>query len=254
MGSNDHLDEEYDDGGPDYWLPDCVVEYLLEECQRGDVAYEAAHNAALYAALWRDGELFWDISRRELAEHAAIAWYNKVEKYLHPDEWREVFRLAGYRHNDDPADRPTEPLQLWRGATPELRAGFAWTDLRDAAWMFASGFMVQPDVGMVWRATVEPERLLAKITHSGTRHRWQHHAEYVVDTEGLLIEPDGLWCACPVDLEPFRGDDRGAQIALDVHELIRCRRNLKGADTAPPSSGKPGQGLVAATPAGSMPA
>ncbi len=53
----------------------------------------------------------------------------------------------------------------------------------------------------MWRAVVEPSRLFAKI-----------NSEFIVDTDGLTIEPDGLWCRCQVDLEPFRHADE-ARIA-----------------------------------------
>ncbi len=45
-----------------------------------------------------------------------------------------------------------------------------------------------------------------------------------MDTDGLTIEPDGLWCRCPADLTPFRGADREARVALDIHELVSRAR------------------------------
>lgn len=132
-------------------------------------------------------------------------------------DWLRHFREVGYQENGMPALPPAAPLVLWRGATPEHRGGMSWTSSRDAALQFASGWMVQREIGLVWRAVVTPDRLLARIDNREKRPC----TEYVVDTDGLAIEPDGLWCRCPVDLEPFRQD---AQLALDLHELVHCSR------------------------------
>ncbi len=176
------------------------------------VAAAACGNTAMFAKMYRDGNGY-GFGEEDLAEHAGTAWCHGAG-CLHRDEWRELFDLAGYREDDWPTDRPTEPLVLWRGATPEHRANWSWTDVRDAAIHYASGWLVQDEIGLVWRAVVEPDRLLAKL--GGRRFN-----EYVVDTEGLAIEPDGLWCRCAVDLDPFRGESR---IALDLHELVSCPR------------------------------
>lgn len=100
----------------------------------------------------------------DVAEYAGAAWFRAGESFLDHEEWRDLFELAGYREDDCEARRPTEPLLLWRGATPEHRANWSWTDVRDIAIQFASGWMVQEVIGLVWRAVVEPDRLLAKIT------------------------------------------------------------------------------------------
>lgn len=199
----------------DEHLSDVVVQAWLDRTD-GIVAYEAAHNPQVFAALVRGD---FGVSHDDLAEHAGLAWAIGGDVYLSRDEWRYLFEIAGYREDNDPASWPTAPLVLWRGATPSVRSNSSWADRRDAALMYASGWFCQDEIGLVWRALVEPERLLAKITdHQGG------FAEYVVDTDGLGIEPDGLWCRCPVDLKPFRGNDLEAQIALDIHELVTCSR------------------------------
>jgi len=207
------MDEEHDH------IPDATVLLWLEEYGDVQPAVEAAayRNGAMFAKMYRDGSGV-GIGQDDVAEYAGAAWDRWAGVSLDRDEWRDLFELAGYREDDYPAERPTEPLALWRGATPEYRDGWSWTDARDTALHYTSGWIVQPELGLVWRAVVEPDRLFAKLGgHRGTY-------EYVVDTDGLTIEPDGLWCRCPVDLEPFRASDRESRVALDMHELVDCPR------------------------------
>lgn len=198
-------------------IPDVVIEYWLSEWDDSNPAEEAAYrNPVLFKEFYDDGER-WGIYREDLAQWVGAAWRGTADQCLDRGAWRELFDLAGYREDDEPALRPVEPLTLWRGATPEFHTNWSWTENRDAALVYASSWRVQREVGLVWRAVVEPGRLLAKIN-------WSRLSEYIVDTDGLLIEPDGLWCRCPVDLDPFRGSDHEVQVALDIHELVTCPR------------------------------
>lgn len=176
----------------------------------------AHHSPAIFAELVRCADEY-GIDLEDLADYAGLAWVGVADQHLDRERWRALFEIAGYREDDEPAERPIEPMALWRGAMPKFRANWSWANLRDAAHMYASGWWVQEEVGIVWRAVVEPERLLARVSHG-------RYAEYVVDTDGLTIEPDGLWCRCRADLTPFRGADRDAQLALDIHELVTCTR------------------------------
>jgi hypothetical protein len=99
------------------------------------------------------------------------------------DLWRDYFDRAGYTVNGKPADRPTGPLTLYRGAPPDQRADWSWTNNRELAAKDASGDWNRRSVGKVWRATVDPWRLLAGITYPD-----EH--EYVVDTDHLDIVED----------------------------------------------------------------
>jgi|GEM_PF-5561164 len=203
----------------DTHVPDSLVEYWLSE-HHNDPAYDAASGYPdIFARLYEDDGQCWEVTREDLAQHvgAAWQWWGMRDRCVDRAAWRTLFDLAGYREDDEPALHPVEPLTLWRGATPEHHANWSWTDVRDEAHMYTSGRYVQDEVGLIWRAVVEPGRLLAKIN-------WGRYCEYVVDTDGLLIEPDGLWCRCPVDLDPFRGSDRDARVALDTHEVITCPR------------------------------
>jgi hypothetical protein len=99
------------------------------------------------------------------------------------DLWRDYFQRAGYTVNGKPADRPTGPLTLYRGAPPEQRADWTWTNNRELAANEASGELDRRPVEKIWVATVDPWRLLTGITYPD-----EH--EYVVDTDGLEIVED----------------------------------------------------------------
>jgi hypothetical protein len=93
--------------------------------------------------------------------------------------WRVLFKYAGYTVDGKPAERPPEPLELWRGSVPERCTDWSWTDNRDVAQWYANGYRRRPQ-GTVWQATVEPWRLLARNTE-------RNEGEYVVDTDGLVL-------------------------------------------------------------------
>lgn len=98
---------------------------------------------------------------------------------LGEDEWRELFAFAGYTVEGVPADRPTEPLLLWRGALPEHRDGWSWTDDPELAQWFADRRHHRGQ-GRVWTARVEPGRLLARISQVRAGE-----SEHVVDARGM---------------------------------------------------------------------
>lgn len=97
--------------------------------------------------------------------------------------WRELFTIAGYTRNGQPAERPAEPLQLYRGSVLERRGDWSWTDRLDVATGYAHGTRARRPLGKVWTADVEPWRLLARNEGKDNRHE----SEYVVDTDGLAI-------------------------------------------------------------------
>ena len=178
---------------------------------------DAAHRSpALFAELVHRADEY-GIEPEDFSEFVGSAWVGVAAQHLDREWWRRLFEAAGYREDDELTDRPAQPLVLWRGAIPEFRANWSWTDHGDAAHMYASGWWVQQEIGIVWRAVVEPERLFARLSHG-------RHAEFVVDTDGLTIEPHELWCRCPDDLTPFLGSVEEARLALDVHELVTCTR------------------------------
>lgn len=96
----------------------------------------------------------------------------KVSSMLSLAQWRSLFTQAGYAQDGVPADRPAEPVRLYRGATVEGKHGMSWTSSLDTAKFFAIPTL--GDEGTIWTAVFEPEHLLARITARG-----EH--EYVVD-------------------------------------------------------------------------
>ncbi|SDY27370.1 hypothetical protein SAMN05661080_02908 [Modestobacter sp. DSM 44400] len=101
---------------------------------------------------------------------------------LERSDWRALFAFAGYTHNGRRRGRPRLPRTLYRGADEAHRDGWSWTDDRAQADWFTDR-SIHREPGRVWRATVEPWRLLARITEG------RGESEYVVDTDGLTITP-----------------------------------------------------------------
>lgn len=98
-----------------------------------------------------------------------------------PELWADLFDAAGYTVDGKPAERPTEPLRLYRGATVEHKAGWSWTDDLQVAQRFA-GDLLGRSKGQVWTALIDPADLLARIDD-------REESEYVVNPECLVIEP-----------------------------------------------------------------
>jgi hypothetical protein len=99
--------------------------------------------------------------------------------------WLQVFALAGYTVDGEPAERPGGPLTLYRGAPPSRRLRMAWTDHRATAERFAHGGLRGRELGRVWTAEVAPDRLLARM-HEGGRGE----SEYVVNTLSPRVVAD----------------------------------------------------------------
>lgn len=105
---------------------------------------------------------------------------------LDRDDWADLFAFCGgYLHNGVRRGRPRLARTLYRGAHPEHRDGWSWTDDRALAQWFADDRLRRPG-GQLWTATVEPARLLARITNVR-----DGESEYVVNTDGLDITPAG---------------------------------------------------------------
>lgn len=135
--------------------------------------------------------LMWDLhalgvlSKDSYLETAGV--WSMVEypiRALDGDGWQELFDEAGYTVDGEPAERPTKPVRLYRGAVDESACGWSWTDDLGVARKFASGELWHSGgrAGRVWVATVEPWRLLARISD-------RQESEYVVDPYGLAVDP-----------------------------------------------------------------
>ncbi|OKI14243.1 hypothetical protein [Streptomyces sp. CB03911] len=101
------------------------------------------------------------------------------DRCLDHDTWRDLFNEAGYTVDGHAADRPTEPVELWRGTVPERRTDWSWTTDRATAERFAAGVRGRKP-GQLYRTVAPPEALLCA-------NNGRSEAEYVVDTDGLEI-------------------------------------------------------------------
>jgi hypothetical protein len=99
--------------------------------------------------------------------------------------WLQVFALAGYTVDGEPAKRPGGTATLYRGAPRSRRFRMAWTDHRATAERFAHGGLRGREPGRVWTAGVDPDRLLARIHEDG-----RGESEYVVNTLSLRVVVD----------------------------------------------------------------
>jgi hypothetical protein len=96
------------------------------------------------------------------------------------DGWRILFRKAGFTIDGKPAERPTEPLTLWRGSVPERRRDWSWSTDRTVADGYANGTGARRPKGRLYRVVAPPEALLCA-------NNGREEAEYVIDTRGLRI-------------------------------------------------------------------
>ncbi|MER7309999.1 hypothetical protein, partial [Streptomyces griseoluteus] len=101
------------------------------------------------------------------------------DQCLDREAWRELFAAAGFTVDGQPATRPAEPVELWRGTVPERRTDWSWTTDRAVAERFAGGLRGRKP-GRLYRLLAPPHALLCANTE-------RDEAEYVVDTTGLAI-------------------------------------------------------------------
>jgi hypothetical protein len=177
-GDDPMLDPRLDHAPLDTWLEhvhDWDFDAAIED---------AADHPGLFSSLFFRAEEY-GLEVEDLAEHAGRAWCYFGDICLERGAWRALFDAAGYRVDDVPAERPAGPLTLWRGSSPALKRNWSWADNQRWAEWYAGGSAVQETSGLVWRAEVEPWRLLAKVTYCEAGF-----AEYVVDTDGLEIVLD----------------------------------------------------------------
>lgn len=102
------------------------------------------------------------------------------DRALTREEWRDLFREAGFTIDGHPAPRPTQPVTLWRGSVPERRTDWSWSTARTVAEGYANGTRARRPQGRLYRVDAPPAALLAANME-------RDEAEYVVDTVGLRI-------------------------------------------------------------------
>ncbi len=91
----------------------------------------------------------------DLAAHPSVvarAWSlpEYPERCIRRGIWVQLFRTAGYTHDGQPASPPTEPITVYRGCTPDGRAGMAWTSDLAMARRFAHDQLRRRPVGHVY--------------------------------------------------------------------------------------------------------
>lgn len=101
------------------------------------------------------------------------------DRELDHDTWRWLFDIAGFTVDGKRAQRPTEPMTLFRGSVPERRTDWSWSRTRAVAELFAAGPRGRGK-GRLWVCEVPPESMLAVNTG-------RDEDEVVVDTRGLRI-------------------------------------------------------------------
>lgn len=170
-------------------------------------AFSAVTDAALSGAWWNAGQLatvlgwagriagpylLWDAWDGGVADGATVAahigqvWSRAEfpDAALGHDRWRQLFEAAGFSRDGVPADRPAEPLELWRGAVPERRTDWSWSTDRETAGRYAAGTFGRPP-GRLYRLVAPPGALLC--AYDG-----RQEYEYVVNTghPGIVITDD----------------------------------------------------------------
>jgi hypothetical protein len=138
------------------------------------------HSPTLLADLYVEGWLTDAAASRCVPTAWSMCEY--PQDALSNETWQELFYLAGYTVDGQPAKRPETPLRLYRGSAERFRDRWSWTDDQTSAERFATGLRTRLP-GRVWVATVEPWRLFCRI-HEHSRRE----SEYVLDTAGLAIE------------------------------------------------------------------
>lgn len=109
-----------------------------------------------------------------LAEYPGVA--------LDRDDWRRLFRKAGFTIDGELADRPADPIRLYRGSPNAHKRNFSWTPDRSRAEHFVRARTFGSHQAYLWTTLAPPSSLLAYIHESG-----RGEDEWVIDTRGLEI-------------------------------------------------------------------
>lgn len=130
----------------------------------------------------------YDAGSLDLAGHpgmVAVAWSlaEHPEGSLEQFVWDELFRVAGYTYDGQPAEPPTDPVTVYRGCTPNGWEGMSWTADLAVAREFAGGRLRGRAAGHVYAMCATPDQLLAYV-HEIARSE----SEYVIDTSCVVRE------------------------------------------------------------------
>jgi hypothetical protein len=107
---------------------------------------------------------------------------------LDAEQWGVLFERNGFSLLGRRAVRPTENLNLFRGATEDQKRGMSWTTEVDVARSFAYDRISRRPVGNLYTATIEPEWLLASIDEGHSEKEWVVDAARLHDDDVVLHE------------------------------------------------------------------
>lgn len=150
---------------------DRIAELLL---QAGRLNGPALLSTAWFSQVIDAGTLVTQVGRVwSMAEYPDAA--------LDRELWRKLFTTAGFTVDGRPAERPANPIELWRGSVPERRADWSWSARRTVAEGYATGTGARrPTTGKLYSVLAPPSALLAHNTG-------RDEDEYVLDTNALAI-------------------------------------------------------------------
>jgi hypothetical protein len=123
----------------------------------------------------------------EIARGIEDAWTSAEfpMTWMHKREWKYLYNLVGFLEDDRRAERPVEPVTVYRGATRGLRLRWSWTDDLDQAEWFANRLRSTGNDARIWTMKVPPQQVLAHFTKSRGENEW------VIDPTGIkIIEHD----------------------------------------------------------------
>lgn len=119
-----------------------------------------------------------------LAEVIATVWsLAEYPESAGSELWLLLFGRAGFTIDGTPAQRPAEPMVLYRGAVPEMSRRMSWTTSRQKAQWFAGRFGDLFGEAFMYTTTAPPESILCI---PGTEGR-PDEAEVIIDPAGLAI-------------------------------------------------------------------
>ena len=133
--------------------------------------------------LLSDAKCFGAVSDVTIVAVTADVWSGAEypQDWLRQVDWLDLFTVAGFAIDGRPADRPTQPVTLWRGCPPKLRRHMSWTSDRELARKFAFDGLRGRPKGALYQTTAPPEALLC------INHISRQESEYVINTRGLTI-------------------------------------------------------------------
>lgn len=104
---------------------------------------------------------------RELNALLVVAWRRAAVSLALPGVSKRdivaMFRTAGFVTNRPGYAPPTEPMRVYRGATPAGVLGFSWTPRRDQAAVFACSAQREHGEGVMVETTVRSHQILGVL-------------------------------------------------------------------------------------------